>query len=134
MKNNAFHIYDGVEEHLNSIRAKGYLLGLVSGAGLNRIKQTCGGWVFHLFDTVITGDDVNEGKPSSEPYLRAAENLDMPSSKCIVIENAPLGIDSAVNAGMYCIAVTTTLTKNYLHSADIVMGSTVEVLSLFNKG
>jgi beta-phosphoglucomutase len=41
--------------------------------------------------------------------------------ECVVVENAPLGIESAKNAGMTCVAVETTLGREYLGLADVVI-------------
>ncbi|MCM3730720.1 HAD family phosphatase [Fictibacillus nanhaiensis] len=73
------------------------------------------------FHSVITGDDVKIGKPSPEPYLNAIRGLSYDSSEWLVIENAPLGIESAKRAGAYCLAVETTLEKEYLTRADRIV-------------
>ncbi|MCM3716840.1 HAD family hydrolase [Fictibacillus phosphorivorans] len=73
------------------------------------------------FDSVITGDDVKEGKPLPEPYLKAISNHSYSPSEWLVIENAPLGIESAKQAGAFCLAVETTLEKEYLASADEIV-------------
>jgi len=46
------------------------------------------------------------------------EDLKLKSNECVVIENAPLGIKSAKSAGIYCIAIASTLDKSYLNEAD----------------
>ncbi|NLF24392.1 MAG: HAD family phosphatase, partial [Deltaproteobacteria bacterium] len=48
----------------------------------------------------------------------------------LVIENAPLGIESAKNAGMQCIALSTTLAREHLTQADLVLNSICEVKTL----
>lgn len=58
-------------------------------------------------DYIIDGNDVRYGKPSPEPYLLACEKANVSPCEAIVIENAPLGIRSAVEAGIFCIAVNT---------------------------
>lgn len=73
------------------------------------------------FHSVITGDDVRDGKPSPEPYLKAMESFDFDPSEWLVIENAPLGIESAKRAGAFCLAVETTLEKKYLKKADMIL-------------
>ncbi|RZT22337.1 HAD family hydrolase [Fictibacillus sp. BK138] len=73
------------------------------------------------FNSVITGDDVNEGKPSPEPYIKAMGNLSFGPSEWLVIENAPLGIESAKQAGAFCLAVETTLEEKYLRKADVIV-------------
>lgn len=73
------------------------------------------------FDTIVTGDDVKEGKPSPEPYLLAMDRHSFKPSEWLVIENAPLGIQSAKRAGAYCLAVETTLEEKYLKEADQII-------------
>jgi beta-phosphoglucomutase len=58
-------------------------------------------------DNVITGNHVRVGKPDPEPYLLAVEDAHVSPHRAIVIENGPLGIRSASQAGNFCIAVNT---------------------------
>jgi beta-phosphoglucomutase len=74
-----------------------------------------------VFHTVITGDDVLEGKPSPEPYLKAMMGLSFDPPEWLVIENAPLGIKSAKQAGAFCLAIETTLEEKYLKEADMIV-------------
>ncbi|MGC4846178.1 HAD family hydrolase [Micromonospora sp. DT15] len=60
---------------------------------------------------------VRRGKPSPEGYLRAAHLLDTPAANCLVIEDAPAGIEAARLAGMTVVAVRTT------HPADELTGA-----------
>ena len=73
------------------------------------------------FDVIISGDDTEKGKPNPEPYLAAMQKLNILPIESLVIENAPLGIQSAKTAGAYCIAITTTLGREYLKEADEVV-------------
>jgi beta-phosphoglucomutase len=66
------------------------------------------------------------GKPHPEPYLKAAKALGVKPSECAVIENAPYGVASAKKAGMFCIAITSSLPKEYLKRADVVVDSLAE--------
>ena len=77
--------------------------------------------IFAKFDTIVTADMLKRGKPHPLPYLTAAKNLKIAPAKCLVVENSPLGVLSAKNAGMFCVAVTTSLPKCYLKKADIVI-------------
>jgi beta-phosphoglucomutase len=58
------------------------------------------------FDAVVSGNDVSIGKPNPEVFLTAAAQLDTSPENCIVIEDAVVGVQAAVAAGMRCIAVT----------------------------
>jgi beta-phosphoglucomutase len=49
------------------------------------------------------------------------------------VENAPLGIEAARNAGMYCIAIETTLGREYLSSADCILGNIGELPAVVAK-
>jgi HAD superfamily hydrolase (TIGR01509 family) len=58
-------------------------------------------------DRIISGRDVNKGKPSPDPYLVCCERARCHPHNAIVVENAPLGIRAANLAGTFCIAVNT---------------------------
>jgi sugar-phosphatase len=68
--------------------------------------------------TLVTADDVTEGKPSPEPYLKGAELLRIAPHDCLVFEDAPAGIASARAAGMRVIAIPTTYPPAELSRAD----------------
>lgn len=57
---------------------------------------------------LISGDDIERGKPDPQCFLAAAERLGVPATGCTVIEDAPPGIRAAAAAGMACVAVATT--------------------------
>ncbi|MDR1631737.1 MAG: HAD-IA family hydrolase [Dysgonamonadaceae bacterium] len=56
---------------------------------------------------MVTGYDVKFGKPHPEPYLMGLEKAGIKAEEALVVENAPLGVQSAVAAGIYTIAVNT---------------------------
>jgi len=60
---------------------------------------------FPAFDVVIAGDEVVNGKPDPEPYLRAAEALGVDAGDCIAIEDSEFGVAAAVASGATTIAV-----------------------------
>jgi sugar-phosphatase len=70
---------------------------------------------------MVTANEVTNGKPSPEPYLRGAELLRFAPADCIVIEDTPPGIAAAHAAGMKCIALTTTYQADKLARADAVV-------------
>ncbi|HEY6779320.1 MAG TPA: HAD-IA family hydrolase [Thermoleophilaceae bacterium] len=71
---------------------------------------------------LVTADDVAAGKPAPDCYLLAAALLDVPPADCIVVEDAPAGIDAARGAGMRVIALTTTHPAFELVEADVCLG------------
>ncbi len=70
---------------------------------------------------LITADDVVNGKPHPEPYLKGAELLGVNPAECLVIEDAPAGIQSAHAGGMKVIALTSTYPASALSEADAVV-------------
>jgi beta-phosphoglucomutase-like phosphatase (HAD superfamily) len=73
-----------------------------------------------VFDFVASRDDVENGKPDPEIYLLVADQLGIPPSECLVIEDSPAGVKAALAAGMACIAVSTPFTKQALHATGII--------------
>ncbi len=61
------------------------------------------------FDEVVTADDVTEGKPAPDIFLKAAQLLGVDPRKCLALEDAPAGILSAQLAGMHVIAIPSPL-------------------------
>ena len=77
-----------------------------------------------LFDVMVTGSDVEHGKPAPDIYLLAAERLGVPPARCLAFEDAPAGVASAKAAGMTCWAVRTPYTLGLdLPGADRVFDS-----------
>jgi mannitol-1-/sugar-/sorbitol-6-phosphatase len=70
---------------------------------------------------LVTADDVAAGKPAPDCYLLAASLLDVPPTECIVVEDAPAGIEAARTAGMRVIALTTTHPAFELGEADVCL-------------
>jgi mannitol-1-/sugar-/sorbitol-6-phosphatase len=70
---------------------------------------------------LVTADDVAHGKPDPEPYLKGAEWLGFASAECMVIEDAPAGIESARAAGMKVIGMASTYGAGRLGHADVVV-------------
>jgi len=70
---------------------------------------------------LVTADDVTHGKPHPEPYLRGAELLGVAPEDCLVIEDAPAGIQSARGGGMKVIGLTGTYPASALSQADAVV-------------
>jgi sugar-phosphatase len=54
-------------------------------------------------DVLVTGEDVEHGKPFPDPYLLAAQRLGVPAQRCAVFEDAPAGIAAARAAGVETI-------------------------------
>jgi beta-phosphoglucomutase len=94
-------------------------VGIVSGAARAEIEPVIdAAGLAPLFRTIVSSDDVVEGKPDPEGYLRALEQLDLPAEDVVVIEDTEAGVASAKAAGTRCLAVTGTLDPERLAAAD----------------
>ena len=72
-------------------------------------------------EVLVTSDDVTNGKPHPEPYLQGAEKLGLRPAECLVIEDAPAGIQSARAGGMKVIGLASTYGAAKLAEADAVV-------------
>lgn len=109
----------GIVPLLYDLRGRGYRLALVTGSAMAVMEQMLAPLgVLDLFEVIVTGDQVSRGKPGPEPYRLAAGRLGLVPGECLVVENAPLGIQAAKAAGMACIALETSLPAEQLAGAE----------------
>jgi len=73
------------------------------------------------FDAVVTSADVARGKPAPDPYAVAARRLGVEAARAVVFEDTLFGIESARAAGARCVGVATTLDRDQLKVADLVI-------------
>ena len=81
---------------------------------------------------MICAEDLSRGKPDPEGYLSAALRLGRASKDCIVIEDAPAGIEAAHNAGMRVIAIAATYPADQLSGADLVVERLTDLTAVWN--
>lgn len=77
--------------------------------------------IYGLMDTVVDGSRQLKGKPDPEIFLTAASELEIPPQKCLVFEDALLGVQSARRAGMRCVGVDRYGHPERLEEADIIV-------------
>jgi beta-phosphoglucomutase len=110
---NASAPIDGAKELISSIQCK---KALVSGAAKQEVNSIIDRYFGKAaFDVIITGEDLKEGKPSPDPFRTALRKLGLTESEALVVENAPLGVLAANNAGIRCIV---TLNNTPLKISD----------------
>jgi|SRR5579864_19588 len=78
-------------------------------------------------EVLVTAEDVENGKPHPEPYLKGAERLGVPATECLVIEDAPAGIQSARMGGMKVVGLMSTYRAEALEKADAVARRLAEI-------
>jgi HAD superfamily hydrolase (TIGR01509 family) len=114
----------GLKKLLATLSRTNYKIGLGTSAPSYKTKivlETLG--IKEFFNSIVTAEEVRQGKPNPEIYLKVAKKLNVKPKECIVIEDAPKGIEAAKNAGMKCIAIPTTHKKAELKNADKIINS-----------
>ena len=102
----------GLPEFLQQARAAGMRLGVATAADLvNAAFVLEGIGLRQVFDVIVTADDITRGKPDPEIFLLAAQRLGVPPGRCLVFEDAPMGIEAARRAGMLAVALTTSISS-----------------------
>lgn len=105
-----------------------FLIGLATSSRMekmNMMMEQQG--LKRYFTAIVTGGEVHHGKPSPDIFLLAAEKLEVDPKKCLVFEDTISGIRAAKNAGMKCIAISTTHKREELTEADLVIDSYEEI-------
>jgi HAD superfamily hydrolase (TIGR01509 family) len=119
---NGLRTVDHVVAFVRSLGKRGHAMAIVTGAPRKEAKHVLE--TFGLADhflQVITGEDITLSKPHPEGYLKAAAMLQVSPAECVVVEDAPMGVQAAHRAGMRCAAVTTTHTPDELKEADWIV-------------
>ncbi len=96
-------------EILSEVKACGLIPVLVTGSGQKSLIDRLNKHFPDIFvkELMVTAYDVHHGKPHPEPYLMGLEKAGIKAHEAIVVENAPLGVQAGVAAGIFTIAVNT---------------------------
>lgn len=129
-KNHSFRFYPGVENLISNLNKSEIPLGIVTSGMKDRLLKTVRADFLSSFKTIVSNETGGRGKPYPDPYLRGAADLMLNPKECIVVENAPSGIKAAKSAGASCIAICSTLSREYLVGADDVIVSFSELVKL----
>lgn len=99
----------GALEVLQKIKKEGLTPMVVTGSGQTSLLDRLNRNFPDIFrpELMVTAFDVKYGKPNPEPYLMALKKGGLQAHEALVIENAPLGVEAGVAAGIFTIAVNT---------------------------
>jgi beta-phosphoglucomutase len=125
-------VFDGMKECLERLKTK-FKLAVVSGSDRPIVNDIIQGEFPGIFEIAISADDVKKGKPAPDPYLMAMEKIDVKNDECVVIENAPMGVEAAQSAGIFCVAVPTYLATEKLEKADMVLMDHIQLIHYLSK-
>jgi len=119
----ALQFIKGAKPHVNKI-------GLTTSNDKEAQQMAFDKFQLHdYFDAIITSNDISQGKPHPEPYIKTAAKLQILPQNCLVIEDSDNGIISARNAGCITVGLTTTFPREKLLEvgADYIVDSFEEL-------
>ena len=110
----------GVREFIKLCRKMNKKIAVASSADMRKVKGNLIeiGLSFETFDSVVVGDDVEHKKPSPDIFILAAQKIGLSPCDCLIIEDAPNGIEAAKAAGAKCLAITSSFSTEQLKDAD----------------
>ncbi len=99
-------LFEDAVEAARALRAHGVPVAVASSSPRDRLRRTLGrAGLLDAFDVVVSGDEVEHGKPAPDMFLLAASRLGVEPAACVVIEDSPPGVQAGLAAGMFTIAV-----------------------------
>jgi beta-phosphoglucomutase family hydrolase len=112
----------GLVQFLDSALAAKIPMAVASAAGCENIRFHLEGLGLEKYFTILVGsEDVKNGKPDPEIFLKAAERLGVMPGDCLVFEDTPNGLEAAYRAGMSAVALTSTYPRERLASHPAVV-------------
>ena len=118
-----FQKIKGVDDLISDLRVKGIKTALASSSAVRFIQSVLDKLeLTDSFEVTVSGEDVENGKPAPDIFLRAAELLNVSPKECVVLEDAMHGINGAKKAGMKCIGFKNPNSGNQdLSNADKIV-------------
>jgi HAD superfamily hydrolase (TIGR01509 family) len=110
----------GVFSFIDDCRRRSLKLALASSADSVKVKGNLSaiGLKATAFDALVNGSEVARKKPFPDIFLKAADELKLKPSDCLVVEDAVAGVQAAKSAGALCLALTTSFPADRLTAAD----------------
>jgi beta-phosphoglucomutase len=111
------YILPGIVNLIKELKANGVGVALGSASKNARfVLEQLG--LLYSFDAIVDGNDVSHSKPNPEVFLKAAQMLDVLPKNCLVIEDAPAGIEAALSADMHVVGLGN---PNELNNAHLIL-------------
>lgn len=112
----------GLAEFLKTAAGVNIRMGIGSAAIMFNVNFIIDGLgVRHYFKSIVSANEVKLSKPDPETFLKCAEEMDVAPSRCIVFEDAPKGVETAANAGMKAVVLTTMHTPDEFGDYDNII-------------
>ena len=121
--------FPGVLELINgALKTQDFRLAIATSASLELSRAILESAKIPYSKMVyVTGSEITRKKPDPELFLVAASRMAIDPAHCVVIEDAPSGVQAAKAAGAKCIAVTNTTAEDKLQQADLICDSLEQI-------
>ena len=111
----------GLDDFLEKAHENKIRMAIGSAAIMFNVNFVVDGLGLHkYFDVIVSADDVTKSKPDPETFLKCAQLLKVKPADCLVFEDSPKGTESALHAGMKCVALTTMHTAGEFNDINII--------------
>ncbi len=122
---------------LKELKKLGFKMAVASSADQIKVSANLDAIeaVEGIFDAVITGSDIVNKKPDPEIYIKAYKAVGSLPENCVVVEDAPSGIQAGNTAGILTIGVTSTFSKEGLskYNPNYIVSETPEIINLLSE-
>jgi alpha,alpha-trehalose phosphorylase len=122
-------LYPWARDVVEAIDDRGFAMAICTGTRRENVPGIAGE-LAERFDYIASEETYEKDKPHPQAFETAAEGLGVEPERCLAIENAPRGIESAAKAGMFVVGVATTLTREEVAEADVVLDRVEDVLDV----
>lgn len=122
-------LYPWADELVATVDDRGFPIAVCTGTRRENVPGIAGE-LAERFDALASQETYEHDKPHPEPFETAAEMLDVEPERCLAVENAPRGIQSARKAGMFVVGVATTLSADEIDGAHLVLEDVLDVLDV----
>jgi HAD superfamily hydrolase (TIGR01509 family) len=113
----------GLDKFLENASKNGIKLAIGSAAIMDNVDFILDGTnIRPYFSAIISADEVENSKPDPETFTKCAELLQANAEDCVVFEDTPKGVETAVNAGMLAFVITTLHTKQEFAQYPNIIG------------
>lgn len=130
---NGLELKSGVLELFEYLKKENYKIGLATSTSKERAERNLkNAGIYTVFDQIIYGEMVQNGKPAPDIYQKACQNLGVKPEEAIGIEDSINGVKSSAAAGLHTIMVVDLIepTKEVENLADAIYDSLFQVIDL----
>ena len=116
-------LINGLQAFLDRAKEAGILMAIGSAAipfNIDFVLQNLN--LYDYFPVIVSADDVSISKPNPDTFLKCAAQLGIEPKDCLVFEDAPKGVESALNAGMHAFVLTTTHQQEEFSQYENIIG------------